>query len=171
MRRLAKTAPIALRTFLSWLVCCGAFTVARAAPDAAPPDIRFVPEMERVAELEWSRADAKDFAEDRQRMLAAWKEISGAVQQKLTAAQVINLSKWAKPQMQSYADVPALDRPDFQLQTASAGEKKLLFEATLEVLPTHSPLVTRWLKVFVIYDQSRRAISQVVVTIRGEVQE
>ena len=59
MRRLVKTAPITLRTFLSWLVCCGAFTVARAAP----PDIRFVPEMERVAELEWSRADAKDFAD------------------------------------------------------------------------------------------------------------
>ena len=171
MRRLAKTAPITLRTFLSRLVCCGAFTVARAAPDAAPPDIRFVPEMERVAELEWPRADAKIYAEDRPRMLAAWQEISGAVQRKLTAAQVIQLSKWAKPQMQSYADVPALDRPDFQLQTASAGEKKLVFEATLQVLPTHSPLVTRWLKLLVIYDRERRAILQVVITIRGEVQE
>lgn len=165
------TSPIALCTVLSLLVCLDAVAVARAEPEAALPEIRFVPEMERVSGLDWPRVEVGNYAEDRQRMLAAWPEISGAVRRKLTAAEVIRLSKWARPQMQGYVGVPALDRPDLQLQAASAGEKQLIFEATLQVLPTHSPLVTRWLKLFVIYDRSRRMISQVIITIRGEIQE
>ncbi|MCX6872217.1 MAG: hypothetical protein NTW21_00175 [Verrucomicrobia bacterium] len=73
--------------------------------------------------------------------------------------------------MQDYSKIPSLDRPDFQIRTAGGGEKKLLFEATLQTLPTHSPLVTRWHKLFVVYDVDRQAISQVIITIRGERQE
>lgn len=160
-----------LRSLLPLLACLGAITLAQAGPENAPPAIRWVPEMERVPELDWPRANARDYAEERRQMLAAWQEISAGVQRKLTAAEVVQLSKWAKPQMQNYAAVPAIGQPDFQLQTASAGEKQLVFEATLQVLPTHSPLVTRWLKLFVIYDRSRRAILEAVFTIRGEAQE
>lgn len=160
-----------LRSLLLGLLSLGALLLARAEPGSAPPAIRWVPEMERVPELTWPHADAKDYAEDRQQMIKAWPKISAAVQEKLTAAEVIKLSKWARLQMQGYAGVPSLERPDFQLQAASAGEKQLVFSATLQVLPTHSPLVTRWLKLLVVYDQHRRVISQVIITIRGEVQE
>jgi len=160
-----------LRFLLLLLFGLGAIPLTRAEPGNALPAIRWVPEMEGVPELNWPRADAQDFAEDRRQMLKAWKEISAAVQQELTAAEVIRLSKWAKPQMQGYGGPPSLEHPDFQPQTVSVAEKQLVFEATLQVLPTHSPIVTRWLKLLVIYDQRRGAISQVVITIRGEVQE
>ena len=161
-----------LRAFLCGLVCLGAIMQSRAAPETAPPDIRWVPEMERVAELQdWPPAAAKDHVRERQRMLAAWEEIRDSVQRKLTAAQVITLSKWAKPQMQGYSDVPSLAHPDFQIRAASGGEKKLLFEATLQTLPTHSSLVTRWLKLLVVYDPDRHTIPQIIITIRGERQE
>ncbi len=166
---------VAFTTLLRFLFLClllpGAIQHARAAPESAPPAIRWVVEMERVPELKWPHADAKDYAEDRQQMMKAWQEISAAVQQQLTAAEVIRLCKWARLQMKSYTEVPSLERPDFQLLAASAGEKQLVFEATLQVLPTHSPLVTRWLKLLVVYDQRRRVISQVIMTIRGELQE
>ena len=166
------TASPILRVFLSGLVCLGAVLHLRAAPETATPDIRYVPEMERVDELQdWPPAAAKDYVQERQRLLDAWKEVREAVQRKLTAAQVITLSKWAKTQMQDYSNVPSLANPDFHIRTAGGGEKKLLFEATLQTLPTHSPLVTRWLKLFVVYDANRHTISQVIITIRGERQE
>lgn len=157
-----------LRVFLCTLAYCGGLVVARAAGI----DIRYVPEMERMEEVDrWAGAQGKGYAEDRKLVLAAWKEVGGSVQKKVTPAEVIKLSKWAKAQMQGYAEVPALDRPDFQPHSANAAENKVVFEATMQVLPTHSPLVTRWLKLFVVYDRGRRVIERVVVTIRGEVQE
>jgi len=38
-------------------------------------------------------------------------------------------------------------------------------------LPTRSPLVTRWLKVYLLVDLRSKAILRVVITIRGNQQE
>ena len=35
----------------------------------------------------------------------------------------------------------------------------------------HSPLVTRWLKAYAIYDTDQKAIIRVTITIQGELQE
>lgn len=157
-----------LRVIFWILACCAAAVTARAEPI----DVRFVPEMERIEEVDrWVAVAAKNYAADRQQVVVAWEDVRRSIQEKLTAAKVITLSKWAIPQMRGYADVPSLDHPDFQPTTASLGEKKLVLAATLQILPTHSPIVTRWLKLFVIYDLERRAIRGVVVTIRGEAQE
>ena len=169
---MASKHRIILRVCLCGLVFLGAIPQSGAAPETAPPDIRWVPEMERVAELQdWKPLAAKDYVQERQGMLEDWKEVREAVQRKLTAAQVITLSRWAQTQMQNYSKIPALDPPDFQVRTAGEGKKRLLFEATLQTLPTHSPLVTRWLKLFVVYDVDQHAISQIIITIRGERQE
>ena len=171
-QNMASRHQLILHVFVCGLVCLGAIPQSGAAPEAAPPDIRWVPEMARVTELQdWTPAAAKDHAQDRQRLLEAWKEVREAVERELTAAQVIALSKWSRTQMKDYSKVPSLEHPDFQIRTAGGGEKKLFFEATLQTLPTHSPLVTRWLKLFVVYDVDRHAVSQVIITIRGEVQE
>lgn len=143
-----------------------------AEAEVAPPEIRFVPEMESVPELDkWPQVEGSAHEDDLRQMKVEWKKIMADVQRKLTVAQVIALSKWAKPQMQNYTVLPSLDQPDFELRAALAQEKKLLFEATLQVLPSHSPIVTRWLKLLVVYDQERRTIRQVIITIRGEAQE
>ena len=39
---------------------------------------------------------------------------------------------------------------------------------TIDTLPTHQPLVTRWLKVYVVFDLHEKSVSAVVVTIRGQ---
>jgi len=78
-----------LRVFVCGLVCLGAIRSSGAAPETAPPDIRWVPEMERVTELQdWPPAAAKDHARERQRLLEAWKEVREAVERELTAAKV-----------------------------------------------------------------------------------
>jgi hypothetical protein len=40
---------------------------------------------------------------------------------------------------------------------------------TIDALPTHSPLVTRWLKVYLFYDLYARSIARITITIRGQV--
>ncbi len=49
--------------------------------------------------------------------------------------------------------------------------EKLVLEGTIDTLPTHSPLVTRWLKVYLVVDLRNKAILRAVITIRGDWQE
>jgi hypothetical protein len=44
-------------------------------------------------------------------------------------------------------------------------------ETVLQEKPTHSPLVTRWLKVYIYYDVKTREVVRMIVTIRGELRE
>jgi hypothetical protein len=89
----------------------------------------------------------------------------------LTVDRVRSLSRWAKPQMEKYSAIPAL--PDVVLEPIGVDKKggKLVLEGTVDTLPNHHPLVTRWLKVCVVYDIPARKIGQVTFTIRGQVLE
>lgn len=49
--------------------------------------------------------------------------------------------------------------------------RNILLESTVDTLPAHHPLVTRWLKTFVRFDTQRHTIVQVTITIRGQVLE
>ena len=70
--------------------------------------------------------------------------------------------------MKAYTTVPPLEKA--QLQPVAADEKQgiILLESTSDTLPTHHPLVTRWLKAFVRYDTRGRKIAHVTITIRGQ---
>ncbi len=70
--------------------------------------------------------------------------------------------------MQSYRSVPPLTRATFQCVGIHRNSHKLVYESVLDTLPTHHALVTRWLKLFLIYDSQTAQISQVIVTIRGQ---
>ncbi len=78
------------------------------------------------------------------------------------------MSRWAKPQMDDYAAVPVL--ADVALQPIGVDKEggMLVLEGTIDTLPSHHPIVTRWLKVYVLYAIPGRKISQVTFTIRGE---
>ena len=43
----------------------------------------------------------------------------------------------------------------------------LLLESTLDTLPTHSSVVTRWLKLYLLYDVPSKSIVRVTVTNPG----
>ena len=54
---------------------------------------------------------------------------------------------------------------------ADPQKEKLVLEGTNGTLPTHSPLLTRWLKVYLVVDFRSKAILRVIITIRGNRQE
>jgi hypothetical protein len=143
-----------------------------------PSWLVFVPEMERMDDLDgslrdhrWSEADGTKHAADLLRVQADWKTRAPTIQALLTPVRVKSLSKWAVKQMEAYATVPPLEKS--QLQPVATDEQQgiIVLESTIDTLPTHNPLVTRWLKAFVRYDTQRQAIVRVTVTIRGQVLE
>ena len=150
-----------------------------AKKDRPPPDeVSFVAEMNEVQELScladgtrWSEQEAKRLAEDLARASAAWKEKVQFLTPLVTAERARELSGWAKQQMQGYAKVPALADVRLQPIGLDAGRGKLVLEGTIDTLPTHHQLVTRWLKVYVLYDLPGRKIAHVTFTIRGQILE
>jgi hypothetical protein len=140
-----------------------------------PSWLALVPEMERIADLDsslgdrrWSAADDAKHVDDLRRVQADWKTRVPTIQALLTPERVRSLSRWAVKQMEAYDTVPPLAK--VQLQPVGADEKQgiLLLETTIDTLPTHHPLVTRWLKAFVRYDARGRKIAHVTITIRGQ---
>jgi hypothetical protein len=149
--------------------------VAVAETPERAGNVSFVAEMEEVAELamvadgqRWSRQQEAAWSDDVARARAAWKERAKTLTPEVTVDRVRSLSRWAKPQMEDYAAVPAL--ADAVLEPIGVDKEggKLVLEGTIDTLPSHHPIVTRWLKVYVLYDISGRKISQVTFTIRGE---
>ncbi len=59
----------------------------------------------------------------------------------------------------------------FTAVRANAQQRKVVFEGTIDTLPTHAPIVTRWLRVYVLYDTTSKTIIRTTVTIRGQVLE
>jgi len=53
-------------------------------------------------------------------------------------------------------------------RAANEEQSTILLESTIDTLPTHHRLVTRWLKAFVRYDTRGQKIAHVTITIRGQ---
>ena len=143
-----------------------------------PSWLTLVPEMERIADLDsslgnrrWSTEDDAKHADDLRRVQADWKTRAPTIQALLPPERVRSLSRWAAKQMEAYATVPPLEKVQFQPVAADEKQGIIVLESTLDTLPTHNPLVTRWLKAFVRYDSQSRVIVQVTITIRGQVLE
>ena len=100
------------------------------------------------------------------------KEVQSSVLSNITTKLVQSTSRWASKQMNSYvyhAPQKPLDfKPTLWLDGTKTG---VLYEATLETLPSHHQLVTRWLKLFLLYDVEKKEVSTAVLTIRGQVLE
>jgi hypothetical protein len=116
----------------------------------------------------WSGREEATWFNDIARARAAWRENAKTLTGLLTVDRVRSLSRWAKPQMDDYAAVPVL--ADVALQPIGVDKEggMLVLEGTIDTLPSHHPIVTRWLKVYVLYAIPGRKISQVTFTIRGE---
>jgi hypothetical protein len=133
------------------------------------PEMQTVPIMERVwSEETWSDSLDAQYRDDLKHIKEEWHRLAPAIATHVTPAQVRSLSRWALPQMAQYVRTPDIAPAELTpIYVAPKGEH-ILLEATLDTLPTHSSVVTRWLKVFVLYDRQRQSIADVTVTIRGE---
>jgi hypothetical protein len=155
-------------------LCAGAFAAGTStvALTGYPVNISYVKEMSYIPEVDgWEKCSAADYAADSQKVAAQWDSIRVWVRQQYTAATVRALSGWAKKQMAAYKKTPQLKGLKFSAVRARPDHKKVVFQAVADTLPTHSPTVTRYLKIFLMYDSAEGRIVGVTLTIRGELLE
>jgi len=134
--------------------------------------IRQVREMNRIIEVDgWTSCPPTAFTSQIDDAVASWVRIRPEVEKALTPSLVRSLSRWAIPQMTAYRKVPSLEKVSWTAVSTDNATGQVVIETTVDRLPTHSPLVTRWLKLFLVYDPAKGAFPSVIVTIRGELLE
>ena len=131
-----------------------------------------VPEMGLFAELDsWPRCEPAAWTKQAAAADADWKKKNGYIAKLVTPELVRALSGWARPQMKTYQKVPSLAKLELKPVRTNQKQDMLLFEATVDTLPTHSSLVTRWLRFYLLYDVPGKSVVRVIVTIRGQLLE
>jgi len=157
----------------------GALLIAvqlRAEPPPELPVLPFgfciIPEMNYIPEVEgWSECTRDEVPEELKRATAAWKKSSPLVEKQVTPEMARQLSRWAKKEMEKYVKVPKPLPVELEPITANKAQGKFVFGCTLDVLPSHHPLVHRWLKAFILWDRDSDTVVRVTITIRGEALE
>ena len=165
-----------------WLAATALLLAVTGAPTPAadPPSgatgpalaLRDVPEMESIVEVDrWPLCAPADYTNAAHLAAAEWAERLPLLQAHVTPALVRSLSRWARSEMTAYRELPPLARPRLEPVRLQPERHQLVLQATLGPLPTHSPLVTRTLQAFVLFDLDTRRIVWIALTIRGEAQE
>lgn len=157
---------------LSWVWACEILPASAEPADSAdveyPLALCVVPEMNYVPELDsWSACRPDAFAEHLPQVRSDWKTHRRWVAKRLAPELVRSLSRWAQPQMEAYRSVPSLEDLDWKPVAVHEPHGKLVLEATVDTLPVHAPLVTRWLKLYLLYDVRGKSLLRVTITIRG----
>lgn len=145
---------------------------APADDEQLPVAFCIVPEMGYLPEVSdgtWCKPDA--FPAETAKALADWKKKLPWVKKRVTPELARRLSRWARKQMAEYQAVSPLEDVAFRPAYHHEARGKLVLEGTVDTLPTHSPVVTRWLKVFLLCDERSGTVLRVTVTIRGELLE
>ena len=155
------------------LLCTGFFIADACSGDAVfPASIAFVKEMAYIPEVDgWEQCKPAEFAADSQTLLRQWDTLYRWVQKQYSPATVRALSGWAQKQMAAYKRTPGLKGLPFVPIRVRQDQKKLVFEAVAGSLPVHDKTVTRYLKIFLLYDSGESKIVKVTITIRGELSE
>ena len=147
-------------------------TCSSGAGTDFPISIAYVQEMAYIPEVDgWEQCKPAEFAADSQTVLRQWDTLYRWVQKQYTPATVRALSGWAQKQMAAYKRTPKLKRLQFVPLRTRRDQKKLVFEAVADSLPVHDKTVTRYLKIFLLYDTGESRITKVTITIRGELSE
>jgi hypothetical protein len=137
--------------------------------EPARPALATVEEMGPIAELSWGPCKAEDHAAAAAQ--AEWRRLCPWAAMKITPELARSLSRWAKQQMETYRKVSPLEKVAFQPVRVEKEGGRILLEGTVDDLPVHAPLVSRWLKVYLVYEPQQKRIERVIVTIRGERRE
>jgi hypothetical protein len=126
-------------------------------------ELTFIPEVDS-----WERCDLKAYPEAASQAHMAWLEEAKRIGKYVTPDLARRLSRWAKKEMEGYRKVPSLEKIAFQPVAHYPNGNRVVLKGTVDTLPTHSPVVTRWLQVYVLWDITGKSIERVTVTIRGE---
>ncbi len=136
-----------------------------------PAWLELVPEMMPLEGLRLRSVPRGDtIANQVQEARTALQKKRPEIERQITPEVVRSLSRWAQSQMKEYEKVPSLAKAVWK-PVGDDKQGRLVLEGTVDTLPTHHRLVTRWLKVYVVYDGKAREVVRVIVTIRGEVLE
>ena len=147
----------------------GASKLPSDRDESFPIALCVVPEMSYIPEVDdWESCPADKFAEHTISAKTDWKGRVRWATKHVTPELARSLSRWARPQMAKYKTIPPLDRTELKLVRRHPRGNKLDYEATMDTLPSHAPLVTRWLKVYLLYDTGSKSILRMTVTIRGQ---
>ena len=138
-----------------------------------PVSIRYIREMELIAELEeWEICTSKTmFTQESKKLKSDWNTKKTFISELLNPHLIISLSRWAQKEMSQYHGRPRLDTIQFIPIRYNNRFQRIVYESTVDSLPSHSPIVKRWLKVYVIFDKITDAISEAIITIRGDLFE
>jgi hypothetical protein len=150
------------------------------SPEEQPtlPPMEFHPEMSYsvgpdgwIMRNKWTDDQITQAAKGQQEAQALWQKLAPRYAKWVTPEKVRELSRWAQNQMAGYRSVPPLEKTVLEPTGLSPEGRLLVLEGTIDTLPSHHRLVTRWLKVYVHYDLSAKKIVRVVFTIRGQLEE
>lgn len=134
-----------------------------------PIGICFIREMDYIPEVEgWDVCSTEVSDEDIKKALSEWEKHVQWVESQVNPEIVKELSLWAKEEMKEYDSIAPLAQATFKPIRIYKKYPKITFEGTIDTLPTHSPIVTRWLKIYFIYESINKTILRATVTIRGE---
>ncbi|MCS7303694.1 MAG: hypothetical protein NZ602_01120 [Thermoguttaceae bacterium] len=142
------------------------------------PPVEFYPEMAYsvghdgwVFSKEWTDAQRTKAIQGQKEAQAIWQKLAPQYAKLVTAEKARELSRWAQTQMAQYRSVPPLEKTVLEPVALSPDGRRLVLEGTIDTLPTHHRLVTRWLKVYLHYDLPDKKVTSVVFTIRGQLEE
>jgi len=167
------------------VIIAGVILFLFAAGCSKPPQVKTVPhvqdypvglcfarEMDYLPEVDsWQQCSTGVYDSITRLAVADWQKKCGFVQSQVTPQLVASLSQWAKEQMKEYDSVPDFCNVALTAVREFKDHGKIVLEGTLDTLPSHSPIVTRWLKVYTIYDIHNEAITRATITIKGEILE
>lgn len=137
-----------------------------------PLSICFVREMEYMPELNgWESCSKEDYKEEVKKALVDWEKKCTWVETRITPELARELSRWAIKEMKNYKKVSPLSKVKFIPVRFNPDHRMIVLEGTIDTLPAHSPIVTRWLKIFLVYDTVNKEIIRATITIKGEILE
>jgi len=139
-----------------------------------PLNVCLVPEMGYIPEVNsWKHCSPSAHSEHTREAQKLWPAKAAELKPVVTPDLARRLSGWAKEQMKDYDRVPPLENVKLKPVAVSGDEDSgrlyhLVFCGTVDTLPSHSSVVTRWLQVYVLYSVPGKCIQRVTVTIRGQ---
>ncbi|MBF0359893.1 MAG: hypothetical protein HQK49_02725 [Oligoflexia bacterium] len=96
-----------------------------------------------------------------------WDNLYQWISSQIKSNDVKRLSLWAQEEMQNYNYIPKAVKTEINL--VGCRGKYVVFESTLDDLPSHHPLVVRWLKTYIVTSAPNLLFENyIVVTVRGD---
>jgi len=150
------------------LSLCLLFSFFACKKSQTPLQVRFLAEMTPIPQETWERCDASQYKQAIHQVALNWIDQREIILNQITNEKIRSLSRWAQKEMADY-QMPAIKNQSFS--ATHIHNENLLIESVLDSLPSHHPLVTRQLKLYLVYNRKHNTFTDAIVTIRGWAEE